>query len=137
MWNYLEVATKIHRFVAGIVLHAIFILCRFVNDIILDSSRQGNDKNKFFFLNSEKEKKMYCIRTCSYVLKCASKLLLLYVTIPRGLMARIPGFHPGGPGSIPGVGENFFAFHSNISKLVLLLFTTYFFKSKLRYSQNF
>ena len=25
--------------------------------------------------------------------------------IPRGLMARIPGFHPGGPGSIPGVGE--------------------------------
>ena len=28
--------------------------------------------------------------------------------IPRGLMARIPGFHPGGPGSIPGVGENIF-----------------------------
>ena len=26
------------------------------------------------------------------------------LTIPRGLMARIPGFHPGGPGSIPGVG---------------------------------
>ena len=25
--------------------------------------------------------------------------------IPRGLMARIPGFHPGGPGSIPGVGD--------------------------------
>ena len=23
-------------------------------------------------------------------------------------MARIPGFHPGGPGSIPGVGEDFF-----------------------------
>ena len=23
-------------------------------------------------------------------------------------MARIPGFHPGGPGSIPGVGEYFF-----------------------------
>ena len=23
-------------------------------------------------------------------------------------MARIPGFHPGGPGSIPGVGENIF-----------------------------
>ena len=22
-------------------------------------------------------------------------------------MARIPGFHPGGPGSIPGVGERF------------------------------
>ena len=25
--------------------------------------------------------------------------------IPRGLMARIPGFHPGGPGLIPGAGE--------------------------------
>ena len=23
-------------------------------------------------------------------------------------MARIPGFHPGGPGSIPGVGESLF-----------------------------
>ena len=30
--------------------------------------------------------------------------------IPRGLMARIPGFHPGGPGSIPGVGVIFFSF---------------------------
>ena len=28
----------------------------------------------------------------------------VFSTIPRGLMARIPGFHPGGPGSIPGVG---------------------------------
>ena len=28
--------------------------------------------------------------------------------IPRGLMARILGFHPRGPGSIPGVGEPFF-----------------------------
>ena len=25
--------------------------------------------------------------------------------IPRGLMARIPGSHPGGPGSISGVGD--------------------------------
>ena len=24
--------------------------------------------------------------------------------VPRGLAARIPGFHPGGPGSIPGAG---------------------------------
>ena len=38
------------------------------------------------------------------------KLLPCFSTIPRGLMARIPGFHPGGPGSIPGVGENFFIF---------------------------
>jgi hypothetical protein len=27
--------------------------------------------------------------------------------IPRGLTARIPGFHPGGPGSTPGVGTIF------------------------------
>ena len=33
----------------------------------------------------------------------------LLSSIPRGLMARIPGFHPGGPGSIPGVGEFLFA----------------------------
>ena len=24
--------------------------------------------------------------------------------LPYGLVVRIPGFHPGGPGSIPGVG---------------------------------
>ena len=33
---------------------------------------------------------------------------LIHNAIPRGLMARIPGFHPGGPGSIPGVGEHLF-----------------------------
>ena len=33
-----------------------------------------------------------------------------FSSIPRGLMARIPGFHPGGPGSIPGVGvQSFFS----------------------------
>ena len=26
------------------------------------------------------------------------------MAIPRGLTARISGFHPGGPGSIPGNG---------------------------------
>ena len=25
--------------------------------------------------------------------------------LPYGLVVRIPGFHPGGPGSIPGVGR--------------------------------
>ena len=30
--------------------------------------------------------------------------------LPRGLAVRISGFHPGGPGSIPGVGTNFFPF---------------------------
>ena len=28
--------------------------------------------------------------------------------IPRGLIARIAGFHPEAPGSIPGVGDQFF-----------------------------
>ena len=29
--------------------------------------------------------------------------------VPRGLMARIAGFHPAGPGSIPGVGDLIFS----------------------------
>ena len=41
------------------------------------------------------------------------KFSLLLQAIPRGLMARIPGFHPGGPGSIPGVGELLFALFLN------------------------
>ena len=28
-------------------------------------------------------------------------------SIPRGLVVRISGFHPGGPGSIPGGGGGF------------------------------
>ena len=31
-----------------------------------------------------------------------------YCVIPYGLVVRIPGFHPGGPGSIPGMGSNLF-----------------------------
>ena len=30
--------------------------------------------------------------------------------IPFGLVARIPGFHPGGPGSIPGMGNAFLSY---------------------------
>ncbi|KZS04784.1 Uncharacterized protein APZ42_032170 [Daphnia magna] len=29
----------------------------------------------------------------------------LLCNIPYGLVARIPGFHPGGSGSIPGMGK--------------------------------
>ena len=29
------------------------------------------------------------------------------INIPYGLVARIPGFHPGGSGSIPGMAVNF------------------------------
>ena len=32
---------------------------------------------------------------------------LTLVYIPFGLVVRIPGFHPGGPGSIPGMGMFF------------------------------
>lgn len=28
-----------------------------------------------------------------------------YQAVPHGLAVRIPGFHPGGPGSTPGVGR--------------------------------
>ena len=29
------------------------------------------------------------------------------MVVPFGLVVRIPGFHPGGPGSIPGMGTTF------------------------------
>ena len=35
--------------------------------------------------------------------------------IPFGLVVRIPGFHPGGPGSIPGVGSYLFLFFFLVS----------------------
>ena len=40
-----------------------------------------------------------------------------YQLVPRGLMARIPGFHPGGPGSIPGVGGLVFVIFQFFPKL--------------------
>ena len=39
--------------------------------------------------------------------------------IPHGLMARILGFHPRGPGSIPGVGEHFFLNSKFVSSMRL------------------
>ena len=35
---------------------------------------------------------------------------LKHMYLPFGLVVRIPGFHPGGPGSIPGMGN--FLVHS-------------------------
>ena len=32
------------------------------------------------------------------------------LSVPDGLGVRIPGFHPGGPGSIPGLGAFFYYF---------------------------
>ena len=37
------------------------------------------------------------------------------VYFPFGLVVRIPGFHPGGPGSIPGVGMRLFFFFGGTS----------------------
>ena len=33
------------------------------------------------------------------------------VVLPYGLVVRIPAFHAGGPGSIPGVGNEMFFLH--------------------------
>ena len=38
-----------------------------------------------------------------------------YDEFPYGLAVRIPGFHPGGPGSTPGMGKNAFLFRFNNS----------------------
>ena len=36
-------------------------------------------------------------------------ILFIFQVVPYGLAVRIPGFHPGGPGSTPGMGKgNFF-----------------------------
>ena len=33
-----------------------------------------------------------------------NEITVPFIQIPRGLTARIAGFHPAGPGSTPGVG---------------------------------
>ena len=49
--------------------------------------------------------------------------------IPHGLVARIPGSHPGGPGSIPGVGGMFFSIYDKIFTLNLSrIYKQYFVK---------
>ena len=47
---------------------------------------------------------------CSSVIKELYLLLFFsFHVVPYGLAVRIPGFHPGGPGSTPGMGiSNFF-----------------------------
>ena len=51
--------------------------------------------------------------------KCISADYSLY-EIPRGLTARIAGFHPAGPGSTPGVGKTIFE-----DKIFLILCTAW------------
>ena len=45
--------------------------------------------------------------------------------VPYGLAVRIPGFHPGGPGSTPGMGTSLFLFcQKNINRFISLLQNT-------------
>ena len=39
--------------------------------------------------------------------------VVLYRGIPYGLAVRIPGFHPGGPGSTPGMGIHFLSLQTS------------------------
>ena len=43
--------------------------------------------------------------------------------MPRGLVARIAGFHPADPGSIPGEGELFLVFFSKYNQFDLIKWT--------------
>ena len=54
---------------------------------------------------------------------CASVLYLLlffsFRVVPYGLAVRIPGFHPGGSGSTPGMGINNSFLHQVIGSFIL------------------
>ena len=50
---------------------------------------------------------LYCAR-CKVQIDKANSVFRMNLEaqhVPHGLVARIPGSHPGGPGSIPGVGN--------------------------------
>ena len=50
----------------------------------------------------------------------------LRLSLPYGLAVRIPGFHPGGPGSTPGMGTSKFILQGKVFssfKLVGWIFT--------------
>ena len=46
----------------------------------------------------------YCIDACNTLISLYICYKRSSATVLHGLVVRIPGFHPGGPGSIPGVG---------------------------------
>ena len=57
--------------------------------------------------------------------------------VPFGLVVRIPGFHPGGPGSIPGVGSNFFFYYNSTIYFLFFFFScveNFFFYRKENWS---
>ena len=52
-----------------------------------------------------------CAQTYQCTQPCLFKFIFKHLSrihIPRGLTARIAGFHPAGPGSTPGVGKIIF-----------------------------
>ena len=44
-----------------------------------------------------------------------------YDEFPYGLAVRIPGFHPGGPGSIPGMGKTVILFTIIIIIIMIMI----------------
>ena len=57
------------------------------------------------------------ITTSINVFFILNEITVPFIQIPRGLTARIAGFHPAGPGSTPGVGIKPF---SNINELTIV-----------------
>ena len=45
--------------------------------------------------------------SCHWILNTLALVSLVYHELRYGLVVRIPGSHPGGPGSIPGNGKSF------------------------------
>ena len=49
--------------------------------------------------------------SCHWILNTLALVSLVYHELRYGLVVRIPGSHPGGPGSIPGNGKSFCKVH--------------------------
>ena len=60
--------------------------------------------------------------TCFYSFCLLEKCIFHWGKGPGGLVARIPGFHPGYPGSIPGQGNKICC----LSEITIMLFKTQF-----------
>ena len=43
------------------------------------------------------------------------------IEIPYGLAVRIPGFHPGGPGSTPGMGKTIVVFTIIFNIIIIII----------------
>ena len=75
-------------------------------------SKRSSWKYSQTFLNC------YFLYNCTtYLIKFSSLFLFTFAQfylrkIPYGLAVRIPGSHPGGPGSTPGMGTQFLSVHT-------------------------